>query len=214
MLESGSFGVYAALGLYGYDMVYELMTPEERRRCEEQSVEFLRREKWRQRASFMHAVGVYGSGVDDELVAGKLSSLYTWLVRRREHLDRWARYRGGDGNSHGYIGQHEYVGTMGAIQAWRTATGEDLLEGFDWARLMPTWRPKSWTTTKPGVTTRATSAGRPTPTTRRPFAPSPASLDRVWLANDCRPDYNQIGAKGGDRRASGEDTTGRIQFLN
>ncbi len=136
VLKRGSFGVYAALGLYGYDLVYDLMTPAERRQCEEKSVKFLRGNKWRQRARFIHAVGVYGSGTEDEFVAGQISELYPWLLKHREGLNRWARYRGGDGNSHGYIGQHEYVGTMGAIQAWRTATGEDLLEGFDWARLM------------------------------------------------------------------------------
>jgi len=137
VLRRGDFGVYAALGLYGYDLVYDLLTPEERRQCEQKSVDFLRRNKWRQRARFIHAVGIYGSGVDEELVAEQLSELYPWLTNHMKQLNEWARYRGGDGNSHGYIGQHEYVGTMGAVQAWRTATGEDLLKGFDWARLMP-----------------------------------------------------------------------------
>lgn len=137
VLERGDFGVYAALGLYGYDLVYELLTPQERRRCEERSIEFLRGNRWRQRARFLHAVGVYGSGIDDVLVEGQIRELVPWLKHRLEHLNGWARFRGGDGNSHGYIGQHEYVGTLGAVQAWRTATGEDILSGFHWARLMP-----------------------------------------------------------------------------
>ena len=137
VLQQDQFGVYAALGLYGYDLVYDLMTLEERRQCESKAVEFMQKQQWRQSARFMYAVGIYGSGLEDELVARQISELYPWLRERQDSLNRWARFRGGDGNSHAYIGQHEYVGTMGAIQAWRTATGEDLLAGFDWARLMP-----------------------------------------------------------------------------
>ena len=85
----------------------------------------------------MHAVGIYGSGIDDRLIEAQIQELHPWLTERLQYLNGWARHRGGDDNSHGYIGQHEYVGTMGAIQAWRTATGEDLLEDFHWARLMP-----------------------------------------------------------------------------
>jgi len=137
VLERGDFGTYAALGLYGYDLVYDLMTPDERRQCEQKSIDFLRANQWRQTARLMHAVGAYGSGVDDRFVAGQIAELYPWLVQHMQELSGWARDRGGDGNSHGYIGQHEYVGTMGAIQAWRTATGEDLMRDFHWARLMP-----------------------------------------------------------------------------
>lgn len=137
VVEHGQFGTYAALGLYGYDLVHDLLSPEERRACEEKSLAFLRRERWRPRARLMHAVAIHGSGTGDALVAEQLSELVPWLRARTEHLDGWARDRGGDGNSHGYIGQHEYVGTMGAIQAWRCASGEDLLRDLDWARLMP-----------------------------------------------------------------------------
>jgi len=137
VLQRGQFGVYAALGLYGYDLVYDLMTPEERRQCEQKALDFMQKEQWRQSARFMYAVGTYGAGLEDELVAKQISELYPWLRERKDWLNGWARFRGGDGNSHAYIGQHEYVGTMGAVQAWRTATGEDLLAGFDWARLTP-----------------------------------------------------------------------------
>ncbi len=137
VVKRGNFGTYATLGLYGYDLVYDLMTPAERRQCEEKSIAFLRAGRWRQRARFMHAIGIYGSGADDRFVADQIAELYPWFVRHMQTLNGWARDRGGDGNSHGYIGQHEYVGTMGALQAWRTATGEDLLEDFHWARLMP-----------------------------------------------------------------------------
>ena len=59
VLQHGSFGSYAALGLYGYDLVYDLMTPEQRRSCEDQSAAVLRANRWRQRARLMHAVGMF-----------------------------------------------------------------------------------------------------------------------------------------------------------
>lgn len=60
VLQRGQFGVYAALGLYGYDLVYDLMTPEERRQCEQKALDFMQKEQWRQSARFMYAVGTYG----------------------------------------------------------------------------------------------------------------------------------------------------------
>lgn len=137
LLERGDFGVYATLGLYAYDWLYDELSSEERRRCEEQSLRFVREQKWRQRAVFLHALAIYGCGLDDEFVARRLSDLHDWMVTRKEHLNDWASDRGGDGNSHGYIGQHEYVGIMGAFQAWKCSTGEDWFDGFVWARHMP-----------------------------------------------------------------------------
>ncbi len=139
VVHRGTFGVYAALGLYGYDMVYDLLTPEERRACEDKSVEFLRREKWRPRARALHALAIYGCGHDEELIAEQVSLAYRYLVEHKKKLNAWAANRGGAGNSHGYIGQHEYVGTMGAMQAWKCCTGEDLFEGFNWAKYMASY---------------------------------------------------------------------------
>jgi len=136
LLDDGSFGVYATLGLYGYDLIYDRLSPEERRRCEEQSLAFRRAERWRPRARFLHALGVYGSGLDDDFVAAQIGEGRDWMLERKQHLNEWAADRGGDGNSHAYIGQHEYVGTMGGFQAWLTCTGEDWFEGFDWAKHM------------------------------------------------------------------------------
>ena len=99
VLQRGSFGTYAALGLYGYDLVYDLMTPDQRRSCEEKSVAFMRENFWRHRARLIHAVGVYGCEVDHALVAGQLAELYPWLKQHMRELNRWAQYRGGDGNS-------------------------------------------------------------------------------------------------------------------
>lgn len=130
-----SFGVYACLGAYGYDLAYDLMTPDERRLCEEKMLAFIR-QKYRWRGRFIQCVGLWGSGLEDDEVAATLSRLHAWLLEHRKHLEGWAAERGGDGNSHGYIGQHEYVGTMGALQAWRAATGEDLFKGMVWVRGM------------------------------------------------------------------------------
>lgn len=136
LLRHGDFGVYATLGLYAYDMLYDVLSPDERRFCEQKSLQFLKQHKWRQRAAFMHALAIYGSGIDDEYVAKRLSDLRDWMVRRKQHLNEWAADRGGDGNSHGYIGQHEYVGIMGAFQAWKCSTGQDWFEDFIWAKHM------------------------------------------------------------------------------
>jgi hypothetical protein len=137
LLEKGDFGVYATLGLYAYDMLYDDLTPQERRQCEEKSLRFLREQKWRQSAAFLHALAIYGCGLDDAYVAQRLGELHNWMVERKIHLNDWAADRGGDGNSHGYIGQHEYVGTMGAFQAWQCSSGEDWFEDFTWAKHMP-----------------------------------------------------------------------------
>jgi hypothetical protein len=129
------FGVYATLGAYGYDLCYDLLAPDERRACEEKMLAFVR-QPYRESARFIQAAALWGSGLEDDLVAAKLAELHRWCVERKRHLDGWAADRGGDDNSHGYIGQHEYVGTMGAFQAWRAATGEDWFDGFLWARTM------------------------------------------------------------------------------
>jgi hypothetical protein len=139
LLERGVFDVYATQGLYAYDMLYDDLTPQERRQCEEKSLKFVREQKWRQSGVFMHALAIYGCGLDDAYVAQRIAELHGWLVARRKHLNDWAADRGGDGNSHGYIGQHEYVGTMGAFQAWKCSTGEDWFEEFAWAKHMPAY---------------------------------------------------------------------------
>jgi hypothetical protein len=81
-----------------------------------------------------NALGIWGNGTNDTEMAGIISQVHKALLNRIVHLNAWAADRGGDGNSHDYIGQHEYVGTMGAVQAWRASTGNDLFEGFNWAR--------------------------------------------------------------------------------
>jgi hypothetical protein len=129
------FGVYAALGAYGYDLCHDLLSPEERRACEEKMLAFVK-QPYRESARFIQAVALRGSGLEEDLVAAKLAELRRWCVERKKFLDGWAADRGGDDNSHAYIGQHEYVGTMGAFQAWRAATGEDWFNGFPWARTM------------------------------------------------------------------------------
>jgi len=139
LLEQGVFDVYATQGLYAYDMLYDDLTPQERRQCEEKSLKFVREQKWRQSGVFMHALAIYGCGLDDAYVAQRIGELHAWLVARKTHLNDWAADRGGDGNSHGYIGQHEYVGTMGAFQAWKCSTGEDWFEDFAWAKHMPAY---------------------------------------------------------------------------
>jgi len=129
------FGVYAAEGAYGYDLCYDLLTPEERRACEKKMLAFVK-QPYRESARFIQCVALCGSGLEEETVAQKLSELHRWCIARKAFLNRWAEDRGGDDNSHGYIGQHEYVGTMGAYQAWRAATGENWFEGFLWAKTM------------------------------------------------------------------------------
>ncbi len=130
-----SFGVYATEGVYGYDLVYDLLSPEERRQCEEKMLAYIQR-PYPDGNVFIQCVALWGSGNQDDLVARKLAQMHAWCLKRKEYLNAWAADRGGDGNSHGYIGQHEYVGTMGAFQAWRAATGEDWFEGFNWAKTM------------------------------------------------------------------------------
>jgi hypothetical protein len=129
------FGVYAAEGAYGYDLCYDLLTPEERRACEKKMLAFVK-QPYRESARFIQCVALYGSGLEEETVAQKLSELHRWCIARKAFLNRWAEDRGGDDNSHGYIGQHEYVGTMGAYQAWRAATGENWFDGLLWAKTM------------------------------------------------------------------------------
>ena len=129
------FGVYAAEGAYGYDLCYDLLTPEERRTCEQKMLNFIK-QPYRWAPRFIQCVALHGSGLEDETVARNLAELHDWCVSRKAYLNRWAADRGGDDNSHGYIGQHEYVGTMGAYQAWRAATGENWFDGFLWAKAM------------------------------------------------------------------------------
>lgn len=129
------FGVYAAEGAYGYDLIYERLTPEERRLCEQKMLRFIQR-PYPDGSVLIQCLALWGSGENEELVAQKLSQMRSWCLQRKEYLNGWAADRGGDGNSHGYIGQHEYVATMGAFQAWRAATGEDWFEGFNWAKTM------------------------------------------------------------------------------
>jgi len=129
------FGVYATEGAYGYDLIHDLLSPEERQACEKKMLAHIQR-PYPEGSVFTQCVGLWGSGNEDELVARKLSQMHAWCLKRKVYLNEWAVDRGGDGNSHGYIGQHEYVGTMGAFQAWKAATGEDWFEGFNWARTM------------------------------------------------------------------------------
>jgi hypothetical protein len=129
------FGFYAAEGAYGYDLCYDLLTPEERRACEQKMLAFVQ-QPYRWAPRFIQCVALAGSGLEEETVAKTLAELHGWCVARKTYLNHWAADRGGDDNSHGYIGQHEYVGTMGAYQAWRAATGEDWFEGFLWAKAM------------------------------------------------------------------------------
>ncbi len=129
------FGVYCTEGAYGYDLTYDLLSPEERRQCEKKMLEHIAR-PYPDGSVFTQCVALWGGGNQDERVARKLSEMRAWCLQRKAYLNEWAADRGGDGNSHGYIGQHEYVGTMGAFQAWRAATGEDWFEGFNWAKTM------------------------------------------------------------------------------
>ncbi len=135
LTRNAPFGVYATEGAYGYDLVYDLLSPEERRQCEQKMLAYIQR-PYPEGSVLIQCLALWGSGEKDDLVARKLSEMRQWCLARREYLNAWAADRGGDGNSHGYIGQHEYVGTMGAFQAWRAATGEDWFEGFNWARTM------------------------------------------------------------------------------
>jgi hypothetical protein len=132
------FDVYATQGGYGYDLAYDLMTAEERATCETKMLVQARKGKANSTnpTPLTNALGIWGNGTHDEEMAKIISLEYPALLRRKAYLDEWAADRGGDGNSHDYIGQHEYVGTMGALQAWRAATGEDLFVGFNWARTM------------------------------------------------------------------------------
>ena len=131
----GPFGVYATGGAYGYDLCYDLLTPDERRQCEQKMLAFVK-QPYREAPRFIQCVALYGSGLEEETVARTLSELHRWCLARKAHLNAWAADRGGDDNSHGYIGQHEYVGTMGAYQAWRAATGENWFDGLLWAKAM------------------------------------------------------------------------------
>jgi hypothetical protein len=132
------FTVYAADGAYGYDLIYDLLTPSERSACEAKMLVQARKGNVQSTnpTPLTNALGIWGNGTNDEEMAGIISQVYKALLNRRVELDRWAADRGGDSNSHDYIGQHEYVGTMGALQAVRSSTGEDLFEGLNWARTM------------------------------------------------------------------------------
>lgn len=130
-----SFGVYATEGTYGYDLIYELLSPEERRQCEQKMLAYIQR-PYPDGNAFIQCLALWGSGQQEDLVARKLAQMRAWCLQRKDYLNGWAAERGGDGNSHAYIGQHEYVGTMGAFQAWRAASGEDWFDGFNWAKTM------------------------------------------------------------------------------
>ena len=129
------FGVYATEGAYGYDLCYDLLTPAERRQCEQKMLAFVK-QPYREAPRFIQCLALFGSGLDEESVVRTLCELHRWCLARRTYLNAWAADRGGDGNSHGYIGQHEYVGTMGAYQAWHAASGENWFEGLLWAKAM------------------------------------------------------------------------------
>lgn len=129
------FGCYATEGAYGYDLTYDLLSPDERRQCETKMLAYINK-PYPNGNAFIQCVGLWGSGTDDEQVARKLSEMHKWCLQRKAYLNEWAADRGGDGNSHAYIGQHEYVGTVGAFQAWKSATGEDWFEDFCWAKGM------------------------------------------------------------------------------
>ena len=129
------FGVYASEGAYGYDLCYDLLTPAERRQCEQKMLAFIK-QPYREAPRFIQCLALYGSGLEEETVARTLAKLQGWCLARKAYLNRWAADRGGDDNSHGYIGQHEYVGTMGAYQAWRAASGENWFDGLLWAKCM------------------------------------------------------------------------------
>ena len=130
------FGVYSTMGAYGYDLAYDLLSPEERQACEKKMLDYARRGSatTTDLVPLINAVGIWGDGQNDDEMADIISKVYQATLARKKFLDEWAADRGGDSNSHDYLGQHEYVGTMGALQAWRAATGEDLFEGFNWAR--------------------------------------------------------------------------------
>ena len=132
------FGVYATMGLYGYDLVYDLLSPEERAACE---AKILQRARMGNAQStdltpLLNALALWGNGANDVEMANAISMGYKAALARKVYLEGWAADRGGDGNSHDYIGQHEYVGTMSALQAWRASTGQDLFDGFVWAKGM------------------------------------------------------------------------------
>ncbi|MHB1038441.1 MAG: heparinase II/III domain-containing protein [Pirellulales bacterium] len=129
------FGCYATEGAYGYDLAYELMTPDQRGQCEKKMLSYIAG-PYPEGSVFTQCVGLWGSGNEDARVAAKLAEMRAWCLRRKVELNAWAADRGGDGNSHAYIGQHEYVGTVGAFQGWRAATGEDWFDGFLWAKAM------------------------------------------------------------------------------
>ena len=134
----GSFGFYATEGVFGYDLVYNLLTPEERSACEAKMLAHVQRgsAESTELTPWLNALAMWGSGTNDTEVANGISMGYKAALARKIYLDKWAADRGGDGNSHDYIGQHEYVGTMSALQAWRASTGQDLFEGFNWAKAM------------------------------------------------------------------------------
>jgi len=135
---------YPAHGIYGYDLVYDLLTPEERRRCEERILDHIKKTRtWRghgghprESTVFVAALAIFGSGLADDYLAKKISGLVPWHLEHKKFLNEWAADRGGCDNSHAYIGQHSYAGTMSAFQAWRAATGQDWFDGFVWARAM------------------------------------------------------------------------------
>lgn len=133
------FNTYLTMGGYGYDLVYDLMTPEERSACEAKMLGIARQgnagSTWL--GPMMNALGIWGNGANDDEVGRLISDMHQAMLERKKWLNVWAADRGGDGNSHGvYIGQHEYVGTVGAFQAWRASTGEDLFNDFIWVKGM------------------------------------------------------------------------------
>ena len=108
------FGVYATEGAYGYDLIYDLLTPDERRQCEEKILKEIGR-PYPGPSVLIQCLAMWGGGNQEAVVEKKLTEMHKLCLQRKGHLNDWAADRGGDGNSHGYIGQHEYVGTMGGI---------------------------------------------------------------------------------------------------
>ena len=61
------FGYYATMGLYGYDLVYDLLTPGERASCEAKILQRVRAGSAQstELTPFLNAIGMWGNGTND-----------------------------------------------------------------------------------------------------------------------------------------------------
>ncbi len=100
------FGVYATEGTFGYDLVYDLLSPDERRACEKKIFSEIDR-AYPGPGELAHCVALYGSGYEEEAVARCLSQSREGGIERGLYYNRRAcerlpllhsRYRTGRGN--------------------------------------------------------------------------------------------------------------------